>query len=99
MANSLSRRFLRARRFDVNGALGQFQATEDWRRDNEINKLYENFDVYSYEEARKVVSYYRCFTFQDRQRLICIWPTVSAMDRTTRSQRHTDLCLHHQGSK
>ncbi|EZF29842.1 hypothetical protein H109_06579 [Trichophyton interdigitale MR816] len=47
-------RFLRARRFDVNGALGQFQATEDWRRDNEINKLYENFDVYSYEEARKV---------------------------------------------
>ncbi|EFR00991.1 CRAL/TRIO domain-containing protein [Nannizzia gypsea CBS 118893] len=47
-------RFLRARRFDVNGALGQFQSTEDWRRDNEIDKLYENFDVDSYEEARKV---------------------------------------------
>ncbi|KAM5448749.1 hypothetical protein MaudCBS49596_005256 [Microsporum audouinii] len=47
-------RFLRARRFDVNGALAQFQATEEWRKENQIDALYENFDVDSYEEARKV---------------------------------------------
>lgn len=76
----MSRRFLRARRFDVNGALGQFQATEDWRRDNEINKLYENFDVDSYEEARKVVSYYRCvFLLGPAEADIYMWHWVNSI--------------------
>ncbi|KAI1983429.1 hypothetical protein LOZ53_005858 [Ophidiomyces ophidiicola] len=47
-------RFLRARKFDVNGALQQFQTTEDWRKTNQIDALYENFDVDSYDEARRV---------------------------------------------
>ncbi|KAF3479689.1 CRAL/TRIO domain-containing protein [Arthroderma uncinatum] len=47
-------RFLRARRFDVNGALAQFQSTEEWRKENDIDALYENFDVDSYEQARRV---------------------------------------------
>ncbi|KAK2820054.1 hypothetical protein FQN49_007766 [Arthroderma sp. PD_2] len=47
-------RFLRARRFDVNGALTQFQSTEEWRKENSIDALYENIDVDSYEQARSV---------------------------------------------
>ncbi|EER27794.1 CRAL/TRIO domain containing protein [Coccidioides posadasii C735 delta SOWgp] len=47
-------RFLRARKFDVNGALDQFKATEEWRKANQIDALYENFDVDSYENARRV---------------------------------------------
>lgn len=49
------RRFLRARRFDVNAAFQQFKDTEDWRKENNIEALYENIDVESYEEARRVV--------------------------------------------
>ena len=51
-----SRRFLRARKFDVNAALGQFKDTEYWRKTNDIRSLYENFDVNSYEKARTMVS-------------------------------------------
>lgn len=47
-------RFLRARKFDVNAAWGQFKDTEDWRRDNAIEKLYENIDIDSYESARRM---------------------------------------------
>ncbi|EAW12704.1 SEC14 family lipid-binding protein [Aspergillus clavatus NRRL 1] len=47
-------RFLRARKFDVNGAWGQFKDTEDWRRDNAIEALYENIEVESYDAARRM---------------------------------------------
>ncbi|KAL2820468.1 CRAL-TRIO domain-containing protein [Aspergillus cavernicola] len=47
-------RFLRARRFDVNGAWGQFKDTEDWRKENAIESLYENIEVESYEAARRM---------------------------------------------
>ncbi|KAJ5586266.1 hypothetical protein N7450_006053 [Penicillium hetheringtonii] len=47
-------RFLRARRFDVEGAWGQFKDTEDWRKDNSIKELYENIGVDSYEAARRM---------------------------------------------
>ncbi|KAJ5099720.1 hypothetical protein N7532_006721 [Penicillium argentinense] len=47
-------RFLRARRFDVEGAWGQFKDTEDWRKDNAIESLYENIGVDSYEAARRM---------------------------------------------
>jgi hypothetical protein len=40
----------------VNGALDQFRKTEEWRKANQLEALYENFDVDSYEEARRVVS-------------------------------------------
>jgi hypothetical protein len=51
------RRFLRARRFDVEGAWAQFKDTEDWRKDNAIEKLYENISVDSYEAARRMVCF------------------------------------------
>ncbi|KAL4802663.1 CRAL-TRIO domain-containing protein [Aspergillus unguis] len=47
-------RYLRARKFDVNGAWGQFKDTEDWRKENAIESLYENIDIDSYEAARRM---------------------------------------------
>ncbi|PYH48769.1 SEC14 family lipid-binding protein [Aspergillus saccharolyticus JOP 1030-1] len=47
-------RFLRARKFDIDGAWGQFKDTEDWRRENAIESLYENIDVEAYEAARRM---------------------------------------------
>ncbi|KXG49691.1 uncharacterized protein PGRI_056590 [Penicillium griseofulvum] len=47
-------RFLRARKFDVEGAWTQFKDTEDWRKDNAIEELYENISVDSYEAARRM---------------------------------------------
>ncbi|KAJ5832055.1 hypothetical protein N7474_000366 [Penicillium riverlandense] len=47
-------RFLRARRFDVEGAWGQFKDTEVWRKENSIDSLYENIPVDSYEAARRM---------------------------------------------
>lgn len=54
---SISRRFLRARKFEVEAAWTQFKDTEDWRRDIALDKLYENIDVDSYEEARRMVRF------------------------------------------
>ena len=34
----------------------QFKSTEDWRRENKIEDLYETIDVDEYEAARKLVS-------------------------------------------
>jgi hypothetical protein len=48
---------LRARKFDVEGAWGQFKDTEDWRKDNAIEALYENIGVDSYEAARRMVGF------------------------------------------
>lgn len=71
-----NRRFLRARKFDVNGGLAQFKATEEWRKTNHIDALYENIDVESYEDSRRVVRLMLC--------LICflfsLTIAVSAMD-------------------
>ncbi|PWY90818.1 phosphatidylinositol transporter [Aspergillus heteromorphus CBS 117.55] len=47
-------RFLRARKFDIDGAWGQFKDTEDWRKENAIEALYENIDVESYDAARRM---------------------------------------------
>ncbi|GAA5822862.1 hypothetical protein JCM3770_003202 [Rhodotorula araucariae] len=45
-------RFLRARKFDVDGAYQQFTAAEDWRRDARVDALYDEFDVAEFEQAR-----------------------------------------------
>ncbi|KAJ5735888.1 uncharacterized protein N7483_001013 [Penicillium malachiteum] len=47
-------RFLRARKFDVEGAWGQFKDTEDWRKENAIESLYANIGVDSYEASRRM---------------------------------------------
>ncbi|KAF4632106.1 hypothetical protein G7Y89_g6025 [Cudoniella acicularis] len=48
-------RFLRARRFVVPDAFKQFQETEDWRKANELDMLYETIDLEHYEETRRLV--------------------------------------------
>lgn len=65
---SLCRRFLRARRFDVEGAWAQFKDTEDWRKDNAIEKLYENISVDSYEAARRMVRFIKYIANENRSR-------------------------------
>ncbi|KGQ01466.1 hypothetical protein PAAG_11816 [Paracoccidioides lutzii Pb01] len=47
-------RYLRARKFNAPAAVAQFQATEEWRETNQIDELYENFDIDAYDEARKM---------------------------------------------
>ncbi|KAJ6500924.1 CRAL-TRIO domain-containing protein [Mycena sanguinolenta] len=47
-------RFLRARKFEVPGALKQLKDTELWREANQLDELYDGFDVDAFEEARKV---------------------------------------------
>lgn len=70
---SLFSRFLRARRFDPVGALGQFKDTEQWRKSTEIDTLYEHFDIKSYEDARKV---YPCWTGRRDRRGIPLYVYV-----------------------
>ena len=54
-ANLFPRRYLRARKFDINGAIGQFSSTERWLKEQRVEELYENYDVEAYERARKMV--------------------------------------------
>lgn len=49
------RRFLRARRFSVPDAYQQFKDTEDWRKANQLDVLYETIDLEEYETTRKLV--------------------------------------------
>ena len=53
-----SSRYLRARKFDVDGAYGQFTDTEKWLKEQRVEELYENFDVEHYEQARRMVCHF-----------------------------------------
>ncbi|KAG9936238.1 hypothetical protein KCU80_g8206, partial [Aureobasidium melanogenum] len=45
-------RYLRARKFVPSEAFGQFKDTEDWRKENQLEKLYNTIDVGEYEQTR-----------------------------------------------
>ncbi|RFU32097.1 hypothetical protein B7463_g4250, partial [Scytalidium lignicola] len=45
-------RYLRARRFNVQDAWKQFEDTENWRKSNQLDLLYETIDLNHYEETR-----------------------------------------------
>ncbi|KAL1842335.1 hypothetical protein VTJ49DRAFT_5503 [Mycothermus thermophilus] len=47
-------RFLRARRWSVQDAYVQFRDTEEWRRRNQLEVLYDTIDVDAYEETRRL---------------------------------------------
>ena len=52
---------MRARRFDPQEALKQFVDTENWRKENRLEELYEEMiDVKEYEETRRLVSSAPC---------------------------------------
>ena len=48
-------RFLRARRWVVEDAYKQFKDTEEWRKANELDVLYDTIDLESYEQTRRLV--------------------------------------------
>jgi hypothetical protein len=48
-------RFLRARRWVVEDAFGQFKDTEDWRKANDLDVLYKTIELDAYEECRRLV--------------------------------------------
>ncbi|KAL8287506.1 hypothetical protein RQP46_003364 [Phenoliferia psychrophenolica] len=47
-------RFLRARKFDVEGAVLQFTTAEKWRRDEKVGETYDEFPVPEFRETEKV---------------------------------------------
>ncbi|KAK4099216.1 CRAL/TRIO domain-containing protein [Parathielavia hyrcaniae] len=47
-------RFLRARRWIVQDAYGQFKDTEEWRQKNQLEVLYDTIDVEAYEQTRRL---------------------------------------------
>ncbi|GAA5918708.1 hypothetical protein JCM1841_006253 [Sporobolomyces salmonicolor] len=47
-------RFLRARKFDPAGAFAQFTSAEKWRKENNVDELYDTFDVAEFREAQKL---------------------------------------------
>lgn len=47
-------RYLRARKFVSQEAFGQFKDTEDWRKENKLDTLYETIDVEEYDETRRL---------------------------------------------
>lgn len=49
-------RYLRARKFSPPDALKQFKDTEDWRKENSLDELYDTIEVKEYEETRRLVS-------------------------------------------
>lgn len=49
----MCRRFLRARRFDPRKAERQFADTATWRKENDVDNLYANFDVDEFESTRR----------------------------------------------
>lgn len=51
----LCSRYLRARKFVPQDAFAQFKDTEIWRKDNNLDALYEKIDIQDYQEARSVV--------------------------------------------
>lgn len=50
------RRFLRARKFQLEPAYKQFIDAEKWAADNRLAELYETIDVDEYEATRRLVS-------------------------------------------
>ncbi|KAI9724635.1 MAG: hypothetical protein M1828_003659 [Chrysothrix sp. TS-e1954] len=47
-------RYLRARKFSPEDAFVQFKTTEDWRKQNGIDKLYDTIDINEYDETRRL---------------------------------------------
>ncbi|KAM0790091.1 hypothetical protein ACM66B_005419 [Microbotryomycetes sp. NB124-2] len=47
-------RFLRARKFEIQGALQQFKETEHWRQSKQLDKLYDEFPVNEFCDSQEV---------------------------------------------
>lgn len=49
------RRYLRARRFVPQEAFKQFKDTEDWRKENKLDHIFETIDIDEFEQTRRLV--------------------------------------------
>lgn len=47
-------RYLRARKFIPQEAFNQFKDTEDWRKETQLEKLYETIDIEEYDQTRQL---------------------------------------------
>ncbi|GAA5889158.1 hypothetical protein JCM16303_006410, partial [Sporobolomyces ruberrimus] len=47
-------RFLRARKFDLEGAYQQFTSAETWRKENHVDELYDSFSLQEFDQAAKL---------------------------------------------
>ncbi|KAI7603124.1 CRAL/TRIO domain-containing protein, partial [Hortaea werneckii] len=47
-------RYLRARKFNPEQAFDQLKDTEDWRKANNLDRLYETIDIDEYEQTRRL---------------------------------------------
>ncbi|KAI2475727.1 CRAL/TRIO domain-containing protein [Pyrenophora tritici-repentis] len=47
-------RYLRARRFVPRDAFRQFKGTEDWRKENKLNEIFNTIDIEEYEQTRRL---------------------------------------------
>jgi hypothetical protein len=57
------RRYLRARRFVPQEAFKQFKDTEDWRKNNKLDQIFETIEVEEFEQTRRLVR--NCAYFQN----------------------------------
>lgn len=71
-------RYLRARKFVSKEAFGQFKDTEDWRKENKLDSIYDSIDVDEYEETRRLVRL--CRPSPEVPVHADLTSTVSAMD-------------------
>lgn len=64
---TLSRRFLRARRFVPAEAFKQFKDTEDWRKEHTIDDIFNNIEVEEFEQTRRLVRHLNAITWLEAQ--------------------------------
>jgi hypothetical protein len=58
---------LRARRFVPQEAFKQFKDTEDWRKDNKLDQIFETIEVEEFEQTRHLVG--KCDYFGESSHL------------------------------
>ena len=51
---------MRARKWNAQDAFVQFKDTEEWRKTNQIDRLYDRIDVDEYDAGRKLVCGEQC---------------------------------------
>ncbi|KAF2100002.1 CRAL/TRIO domain-containing protein, partial [Rhizodiscina lignyota] len=74
-------RYLRARKFSPRDALIQFKDTENWRKENHLEDLYNTIDVDEYEDTRKL--YPQWTGRRDRRGIPVYLFKVSTLDSKT----------------
>jgi len=57
LVTDCARRYLRARKFSPQEAFKQFKDTEDWRKENNLEELYDTIDISEYDETRRLASF------------------------------------------